>query len=184
MHRIAPGGGLQLVKDSGAYWVRKNALLWSEVEPQEGARNWEAIANLEAELKNAADSGLQTILIVRSTPAWAQKLPGVSCGQILPEKMGAFGAFLHDVVSRYSQPPYNVRYWELGNEPDVDPAFVDANSIFGCWGDQTDPEGYGGGVYAEMLKVAYPQIKAVDPQAQVLIGGLLLDCDPDIPRST
>ena len=29
-----------------------------------------------------------------------------------------------------------------------------------------------------MLKVAYPQIKAADPQAQVLVGGLLLDCDP------
>jgi hypothetical protein len=29
--------------------------------------------------------------------------------------------------------------------------------------------------------VAYPVIKAVDPQAQVLIGGLLLDCDPTNP---
>jgi hypothetical protein len=32
-----------------------------------------------------------------------------------------------------------------------------------------------------MLKVAYPAIKAADPQAQVLIGGLLLDCDPRNP---
>jgi hypothetical protein len=29
-----------------------------------------------------------------------------------------------------------------------------------------------------MLKAVYPQIKAADPQAQVLVGGLLLDCDP------
>jgi hypothetical protein len=29
-----------------------------------------------------------------------------------------------------------------------------------------------------MLKVVYPQIKAANPQAQVLVGGLLLDCDP------
>jgi hypothetical protein len=29
-----------------------------------------------------------------------------------------------------------------------------------------------------MLKVAYPAIKAADPKAQVLNGGLLLDCDP------
>ncbi len=29
-----------------------------------------------------------------------------------------------------------------------------------------------------MLKVVYPQIKAGNSQAQVLIGGLLLDCDP------
>jgi hypothetical protein len=49
--------------------------------------------------------------------------------------------------------------------------------MYGCWGDQNDAY-YGGGYYAEMLKAAYPQIKAADPQAQVLIGGLLLDCDP------
>jgi hypothetical protein len=32
-----------------------------------------------------------------------------------------------------------------------------------------------------MLKVVYPEIKAANPYAQVLIGGLLLDCDPDNP---
>jgi hypothetical protein len=32
-----------------------------------------------------------------------------------------------------------------------------------------------------MLKVAYPQIKAADPEVQVLVGGLLLDCDPTNP---
>jgi hypothetical protein len=29
-----------------------------------------------------------------------------------------------------------------------------------------------------MLKAVYPQIKAADPAVQVLVGGLLLDCDP------
>jgi hypothetical protein len=32
-----------------------------------------------------------------------------------------------------------------------------------------------------MLEAAYPAIKKADPEAQVLIGGLLLDCDPDDP---
>ena len=36
----------------------------------------------------------------------------------------------------------------------------------------------GGGYYAKMLKAAYPKIKAADGQAQVVFGGLLLDCDP------
>jgi hypothetical protein len=75
-------------------------------------------------------------------------------------------------------PPYNVRYWEIWNEPDVDSSiFGYGDSIYGCWGDQNDAY-YGGGYYAEMLKAAYPQIKAADPQAHVLVGGLLLDCDP------
>jgi hypothetical protein len=40
---------------------------------------------------------------------------------------------------------------------------------------------YGGGAYAEMLKRIYPAIKQANPNAQVLLGGLLLDCDADHP---
>ncbi|GAH52485.1 unnamed protein product, partial [marine sediment metagenome] len=40
---------------------------------------------------------------------------------------------------------------------------------------------YGGGYYAQMLKAVYPQIKAADPDAQVLVGGLLMDCNPFYP---
>jgi hypothetical protein len=54
---------------------------------------------------------------------------------------------------------------------------VAPDSLFGCWGNNADPY-YGGGYYAQMLQVVYPRIKAVDPTAQVLVGGLLLDCDP------
>jgi hypothetical protein len=65
-----------------------------------------------------------------------------------------------------------VRYWELGNEPD---AFVfSADAPFGCWG-RPDEELYGGQAYGELLKAAYPALKAVAPQAVVLNGGLLLD---------
>jgi hypothetical protein len=37
---------------------------------------------------------------------------------------------------------------------------------------------FGGEYYGNMLKIVYPAIKSADPQAQVLVGGLLLDCDP------
>jgi hypothetical protein len=85
-----------------------------------------------------------------------------------------------EVVERYSQPPYNVRYFEIGNEPDVGVGVVRADAQFGCWGDPADPN-FGGGYYAEMLKVVYPAVKAANPQAQVMIGGLLMDCDPENP---
>jgi hypothetical protein len=69
-------------------------------------------------------------------------------------------------------------YWEIWNEPDIDPELlVDTKSVFGCWGNNDDAF-YGGGDYADMLYVVYPAIKAVDPTAQVLVGGLLMDCDP------
>jgi len=163
-----------------AYWTRRNALLWSKIEPEEGVRNWSAVEELEKELVLASGDRKRVILIVRSTPTWAQKWEGYFCGPVHPEKLPAFAAFMHDVVARYSQPPYNVKFWEMGNEPDVDPSLVPPDNLFGCWGDQNDPY-YGGEYYAEMLKQVYPAIKAADPYAQVLVGGLAMDCDPINP---
>jgi hypothetical protein len=180
MYGINPENGLEPVLKSGAFWVRRNALLWSDVEPQQGQRNWGALAGLENEMKNASHEGLNLVLIVRSTPSWAQKVPGSPCSAVLPDKLAAFGSFMREVVNRYSQPPYSVKYWEIWNEPDIDPTLVSPDSIYGCWGDSKDTY-YGGGYYAEMLKVVYPQVKAADPHAQVAIGGLLLDCDPVNP---
>jgi hypothetical protein len=87
---------------------------------------------------------------------------------------------MREAVARYSVPPYNVKYWELWNEQDVDPSLVPGDSGFGCWGDNADPY-YGGGEYAAMLKQVYPAMKQADPAARVMTGGLLLDCDPTQP---
>lgn len=171
---------IRLAMEAGAYWIRRNAILWSDIERSEGKRNWSVMLNLEKEMALASSQGAQMVMIVRSTPGWAQKLPGVYCGPILPDKLPAFASFMSELVTRYSVPPYNVMYWELGNEPDIDPALIPKDSPFGCWGDASDPY-YGGGQYAEMLKVVYPKIKEANPEAQVLVGGLLLDCDPINP---
>jgi hypothetical protein len=181
MNPITTGGGLDLVAAANTTWVRRNGVLWADVETNEGVRDWSALAGLEQELIDASANNMQVILIVRKTPDWAQKVPGYACGPIKPEKLGAFGNFMHDLVSRYSRPPYNVKYWEMWNEPDVSPELagliVGGSLEFGCWGDSADAY-YGGGYFAEMLKAVYPRIKAADPLAQVVIGGLLLDCDP------
>lgn len=177
---LGPDPSLDLVKQSGAFWVRRNALLWSDVEPEPGSRNWQALSGLELELQNAAAEGLQVILVVRSTPAWAQSLEGSFCSPPTKESLAAFGNFLRDAVARYSLPPYNVQYWEIGNEPDVAAGLVASDSPFGCWGLASDPF-YGGAAYADILKAVYPSIKLANPQAQVLVGGLLLDCDPRNP---
>jgi hypothetical protein len=179
MEMLTPAYGLDQIVAAKAAWTRRNAVPWSIVEPAEGVRDWSVLSGLESELQNASSKGLQVILIVRSTPEWARKIAGAgpSCGAVSPAKLAALGNFMHDLVARYSVPPYNVKFWELWNEPDVDPSLVQVDSVYGCWGDQKDPY-YGGRYYADMLKVVYPQIKAVDPQAQVLVGGLLMDCDP------
>ena len=182
LHSINSGGGLNQMAAAKTSWVRRNAVIWSSIEPIEGdpsTYNWSSIAGLETELKNAYNNGMQVILIVRSTPGWARKdgnaVQGPSCGPIAQNKWAAFGTFMNALVARYSVAPYNVKYWEIWNEEDG--PYISGDNIWGCWGDTSDVN-YGGGYYAGMLQVAYPQIKAADPQAKVLIGGLLLDCDP------
>lgn len=159
-------------------WVRYNGVVWSEVEARPGQRDWSKLATTDAELTAIANAGGTPMLIVRGAPTWAAARPDKSCGLISPAALDEFAAFLGDLVARYSVPPYNVKYWELGNEPDVDPDLVAGNSPYGCWGEESDP-GYGGAGYAAMLAAAYPAIKAADPEAQVVLGGLLLDCDPE-----
>jgi hypothetical protein len=74
-------------------WIRYNSLRWSLVEPNKGDRDWSTMADLEASLLHAAQNGIEPILIVRSTPAWAQTIIGATCGPIKSEELAAFGQF-------------------------------------------------------------------------------------------
>lgn len=184
MQEIVPSDGLSLAVGAGIRWVRFGAFAWDQIEPvrtEPPTYHWDVVD--EVSLGNADANRLKVVAIIRFTPDWAQKAPGLYCGPIQQDKLDEFGQFLTALVTRYSAAPYNVHYWELGNEPDVDPSLVDPHSLYGCWGDPSDTY-FGGGYYAEMLKVAYPAIKAADPNAQVLIGGLLLPCDPTIPLNS
>lgn len=179
MHAITDSHGLTRAVEGNVHWVRFNAFPWDQIEPvrtDPPTYNWDAVD--EESLRNAAESGMTVIGVVKFTPEWAQKYSGSYCGPIRDDALDEFAQFMGELVSRYSAPPYNVRYWELGNEPDA--AVIYNRRAFGCWGEEGEPY-YGGQYYAEMLRAAYPAIKAADSQSQVLIGGLLLYCDPTNP---
>lgn len=171
---------LDRAREANVAWVRYNAVRWSEVEPVQGERNWSELEEVDEELRALAEHGITTVVIVRGTPEWAQQVAGVQCSPIRAEHLDAFADFLSELVRRYHAPPYRVQYWEIWNEPDVDPSLIPAWFPFGCWGDRSDPD-YGGEYFATMLKRAYPAIKQANPQAQVVLGGLALDCDPTHP---
>jgi len=188
MYDMTVKGGLQQMNAAGITWIRHNdlrsdlptdALIWAAVENSKGARNWNEMSGLETQLKNAVEFDKKVILIVRSTPKWASLNDQSPCGPIKPSEYAAFADFMYDAVKRYSDPKYNVKYWELYNEPDYplntnNPPFGEPH---GCWGNASDPYN-NGEAYGDMLNVVYPKIKEADPEAKVLIGGLLLDCDP------
>jgi len=165
--------------------IRLLAIPWDRVEPvrtDPPTYRWEVLVDLEKALMAAAQAGVAPTLVVQFTPEWAQAVAGHSCGPIRADRLDAFAQFLTAAVDRYSRPPYGIRSWELFNEPDVDPAAVPADSVFGCWG-ETEDAFFGGGRYAQMLRRAYPAIKQADPGAQVILGGLLLDAPNGAPAT-
>ncbi len=171
-----------LMKEAGVNLLRLNAQLhWSAVEPTEGNIDWSKAAFIDRLLIDAANNGLAPILLIQSAPTWARKdqYKGSLCGPIREDKIVSFGNFLHEVVKRYSAPPYNVRYYQIWNEPD---AFVNNDYIsYGCWAEDTD-ETYGGRYFGRMMAQVYPRVKAANSNAQVLLGSMMLICDPRDPN--
>jgi hypothetical protein len=171
----------QSAQDMGASYVRLNSFSWRRIQPNNNRQFlWEAAAPFDAQFFAAQQAGLKAVVIVDDAPRWATQRP-TACGALKREHFQSLANFMTQVIARYSQPPYNVKYWELGNEVDIDPSLVPIDNMFGCWGNQNDPY-YGGGYYGEMLKVVAPAIRAADPEAKIVFGGLLLD-SPNTPKT-
>ncbi len=106
------------------YWWRYNAFLWNEIEefdvdpPQ---YDWTKVQ--EANLIAASQQGYTIVAVVKNTPHFAQAINdpvNIPCSPIRSNQTVEFIEFIHELAVRYSAPPYNIRYWQLGNEPDVD----------------------------------------------------------------
>ncbi len=68
--------------------------------------------------------------------------------------LDAWGEYVRQVVTRYGK---KLRYWEVFNEPNLQ----------GFWADEVSGENY-----TKMLKHTYEIIKSIDPDIQVLYGGV------------
>jgi hypothetical protein len=202
--RIAAPALQERAQALGASWIRLKSVNWRDVQPQEGVPieqwNWDALKTFEQEVLAARELGLIPIAIVFQNPDWAMEpythpvtgQPAYApCGPVAEAHFGAFATFLRELAARYSQPPYHVHHWELGNEPDVDPVLTapppnaegyGQQEHFGCWGrihTKDNPNEiapyYGGEHYGKMLNAVAPEIRRADPEAQIIVGGLLLD---------
>jgi hypothetical protein len=146
--------------DSGAGGTRVY-LEWRQIEnePLQYSWNW-----YDARLSQIGELGLQIIVNIDEPPKWALPTTSSSCPPIIPDRLDEFARFLKALVNRYKVPPFNVKHWELFNEPD--------NITFRNW---QGCRGYYGENYSKMLSVAYPAIKSADPDAVVLLGGIAYD---------
>ena len=185
MYPVNTQGGLGYINGTYTRWVRGPEIIWKDVEVTKGVYNWSAINNAVTEIQNARNvqTGASVIVIVRGTPSWAKANPPYSCGPVKQSEFPAFANFMFNLIGELSNRGITyVKHWEIWNEPDI-PALSpsDPDQFWGgCWGNPSDAY-YGGGYYGEFLKAIYPTIKTKDPNAQIIIGGLSLDCDPRYP---
>ena len=123
---------------------------WAGVEATQGTLDWSSI---DKTVNSAAARNIAVVGMVNSTPRWAV----VSGGQYLssrPASPAAYADFVAKFVARYAGKVAAVEIW---NEP---------NSVT-FWTPTPDPA-----AYTELLKAAYPKVKAVDPSVVVVSAGL------------
>jgi polysaccharide biosynthesis protein PslG len=139
---------LDLVRDAGFGWV-KQQVRWSAVEIAPGAYDW---TQLDGIVGYSALMGIRVLLSVVTAPAWSRAKGGVDGP---PDDLSTFGSFLTALATRYAG---KVHAYEIWNE----------QNFAREWGGGRIQ----GGEYVELLKVAYPAIKAADPNASVISGAL------------
>jgi len=162
MHQM-PDNQIELVRKLGVRFVR-HTLYWNQVETTAEAGKYDAgqLAQWDDLVQRCEKQGVILVVVVHGNP------PGVSFAN-RQQGYRRFAAFMADMAKRYPQ----VRYWELWNEMDV--AFTD---LFGA--QNGVPLRERGRMYADMLKLAYPALKAANSDAYVLVGGMT-DTD-EFPR--
>ncbi len=148
----------------GTRWARL-ALNWRSIEPQNTTPDGYAwSAGFEEQLARLAAQQVKVILYLEGNPTWAATY---SNGPIDLVDAGELTEFMQAAVARYSRWPYNVRYWELYNEPDNGSELL-AESGSGYFGHTPQ-------AYYDILVAVYEPVKAVDANAVILFGGLAYD---------
>ena len=145
---LGPSNGFTRVVESKASWVRTQAL-WADIEPVNTTPDQYQWSALDASLQATFDANVNVLVTIDDNPAWASPYRSGPVTNVadLQEFVGA-------LVVRYPQ----VKYWEFYNEPDRVGRF-----------------GLNGIAYAQMLQAIYPNVKAANATAQVVMGGLALD---------
>ncbi len=144
------------------------SLSWSTVEAEKGSYDWSAS---DATLAELARQGIEPIVSVTGTPSgYAPRLTDPPTSS--DKAFDAWSKFLDAAERRYGPggdfwdffatghpelTPQPLRIWEIWNEPNT--------SLF--WTPKPDPS-----AYVDLLKRSSRVLKKVDPDAQIMVGGM------------
>ena len=167
-----------LAVQAGTRWIR-SSIYWRNHEPTKGSIN---LSSLDGHFTEIARLGLIPIVYIAGNPDWAnpnKTLDPNGSGPIRSDAYAEFGVFMRTLAARYNGTTVvngvtlpKVDYWSLYNEVD-NKWCVEYGYYDGCWGGH-------GGEYAQMLKTAYENIHAVNPDGKLVFGGIAAEKDPQV----
>jgi hypothetical protein len=138
-------------RDLGARWVRIY-VNWPGIETADNHYDAATLGEFDRRVAEHTARGQKVLMVVSYSPGWAS---GSSDQTAPPRDPGKYAEFMAAMASRYRG---KVSAWELWNEPD--------DSIHYRNGPQPAE-------YAALVRAAYPAIKAADPAATVVTGGMV-----------
>ena len=165
---------LSAMKDAGLDWARVE-LGWPEIEPAAptgGAHEyrWALSDRLVAAM---ASRGMELMALPMATPGWAASAAGgaAGCGRtagVAQDRIGDYASFVAAIMARYGR---GGSFWEL--QPDLPETPIARVEVWNepnltwFWCPAPDPE-----LYGALLQQTADAIHGVDPDAQVILGGL------------
>ena len=156
-----------LMADAGIGWARTN-WAWKDLQPKQGPFDYTHLDDVD---RVAAEHHIQVLPILTAVPAWSATAPDqlkAKYGNLSPvdryrpANIEDWLRYVQNVVKRYGAADDapgspRIKYWEVWNEENI-PEF---------WPPTPNPV-----EYLALLKATYQTIKAADPTAKVVLGGL------------
>jgi hypothetical protein len=144
---------VQMARDAGIGWARQE-FIWAEIEPAPGEFNWSKYDDIVALLQR---NNIQVIARLDRPPAWARANASATGSSGPPDDFEAYGRFVRAFAEHYRG---KINYFQIWNEPNLGREWNDA---------PIDPV-----AYTKLLKIAYQNAKAIDPNIHILSAPLAI----------
>ena len=167
-------GAMDLITGMGANWIREE-FPWNEIQLYPDEFRWSdgdgsITHNFDTLVEQARVNKQNILAVLDGGPVFlAHVYPGMP---VNPEELlNAWQGYVQAVVDRYGK---QISAWEVGNRENTEAGW--GKVMFPTAQNALEPPDPG--LYSQMLQIAYKIIKAKNPTAQVIMGGLDLNA-PD-----